>query len=183
MKNYSSPDREGDKGKTSILPSSGIEKDCPLIQSLGTVDELNSIVGVARASSKDLEVNAILKKIQEDLLIVGSDMNNLSRDPNYPFIEKENISYVETVIENFEAQLPPLKHFILPGGTSSASYLHLARSVSRRAEREVVNLAKEQNVNPEILKYLNRLSDMFFVLARIVNFRNQTKEDEWMPRG
>ena len=173
--------KTGDAGETGLYGGTRVPKDAMRIEACGTVDELNAYLGFVRSQIQDEEINTILHRIQNELFDIGADLAMLEAHPKAaslripptltPKLEKE--------IDRFEGQLPPLKNFILPGGSTGGAAIHLARTVARRAERCVVTLAKGEAVNPEVLIYLNRLSDLLFVLARTVNHRLGESESLW----
>jgi len=136
---------------------------------------LNSILGVARAGLSDSEIDEVLSLVQNDLFTVGADLASPS-DIEVPRIREDFIKTLETLSDRFLAELEPLKEFILPGGSVAGATLHLARTVARRAERRVVALAELEEINPETVVYLNRLSDLLFILARAVNHREGASE-------
>lgn len=175
--------KTGDKGKTSLFGGKRVWKDDLRIKAYGTVDELNSIIGVSITEMKQKELKKILGGIQHELFNIGSDLAS----PNYkssknfdiPKISNENIKKIELYIDKFDTKLPVLKNFILPSGLKGAAILHQARTVCRRAEREIITLSKIEKVNQEIIIYLNRLSDLLFVLARFENFSSKHPDIEW----
>ncbi|WP_421782932.1 cob(I)yrinic acid a,c-diamide adenosyltransferase [Kiloniella litopenaei] len=174
--------RGGDKGKTSLGSGKRVHKHDLRVEAYGTVDETNAIVGIARLHSKDL-VDDILARIQNDLFDLGADLCcPEEKDPEYPplRITADQVERLEQEIDDLNADLAPLKSFILPGGSEIAAYLHQARTVSRRAERLISALCQTEDINPEGLKYINRLSDLFFVLARHVNDKG-AKDVLWVP--
>ncbi|MFS0777992.1 cob(I)yrinic acid a,c-diamide adenosyltransferase [Neobacillus sp. 3P2-tot-E-2] len=174
--------RTGDKGKTSII-GGRVDKDDIRVEAYGTVDEVNCFVGqvmteLNQAIFKD--VLADLEKIQHELFDCGGDLANVS-DKVAHKLEKEAIDYLEKKIDEYIQEAPELERFILPGGTKPAASIHIARTVTRRAERLVVTLMKTGEKTPELaLKYLNRLSDYFFALARVVNYRLNVKDVEYV---
>ena len=174
--------KAGDSGLTGLLGPGRFAKDDPRIEAYGTVDELNAAVGVARAAVPDPDADARLARVQADLFVVGSALAD--PDPSGPFhraVTPEHAAALERAIDELETALDPLRQFILPGGTPAAASIHLARTVCRRAEREVVRLAHDpaQSVPPEVIVYLNRLSDFLFVLARAVNRRAGVADVPW----
>jgi cob(I)alamin adenosyltransferase len=169
--------RTGDKGETSLVGGKRVAKDSTRVEAYGDVDELNSLLGFARTLLTDKEVDAILSRIQNELFIVGADLAS-PLELKAPRIEQESIARLEQTIDKFNREVPPLREFILPGGKSEGAALHLARTVARRAERKVIRLGKEEPINPYVIVYLNRLSDLLFVLARITNRRTGTPEQE-----
>lgn len=175
--------RTGDKGKTSLFGGKRISKDNPRIEAIGTIDELNSILGASASFIKNKKVLSVIQKIQNDLFNIGAELANpqeISGDTNHLImLGKEKVEVLESIIDQYDHNLPSLRYFILPGGVNSASLLHLSRSVSRRAERRVITLSKKSKVNPNIISYLNRLSDLLFILARYLNKRAKVKELPW----
>jgi len=153
------------------------------IHAYGTVDELNSFIGVVRDSYPEKHSLEILYQVQNQLFTIGS---NLAADPDksrmaLPGISEDDITILEREIDNMTEKLPPLTHFILPGGHIASSYCHVARCVCRRAERLIVELAEKEEVDPLILKYINRLSDYLFVLSRKILADNNAEEIKWVP--
>ena len=178
--------KTGDLGNTSLIGGTKVSKANIRIETYGTIDELNSCIGLVGDHCKDEHSKNILKEIQDRLFTIGS---SLACDPDkeqklkIPDLKEEDIILLEKEIDKMNEQLPEMKHFILPGGHISVSTTHVARCVCRRAERWCVNM-QEQNlfVDPLIIKYLNRLSDYLFVLARYVGHLLQTPEIAWKPR-
>ncbi|MFO0956190.1 MAG: cob(I)yrinic acid a,c-diamide adenosyltransferase [Isosphaeraceae bacterium] len=178
--------KAGDEGTTGLLGPGRIPKDDPRLEAYGTLDELNAVLGVARASGIDAEADAILGRIQSELFDAGASLAD--PDPNGRFhgkIGSGRIEALEAEIDAMEERLDPLTSFILPGGTPAAAQLHLARTVCRRTERAVVYLGHQggQFVAPWLIPYLNRLSDHLFVLARAVNRRAAVADIPWHPAG
>ena len=171
--------KTGDEGKTSLFDNSRVWKSDKRIMSYGAVDELNSSIGIALSLELDNEIKEILIKIQNDLFIVGSDLANPNMTDNKIRTTEEMIIFLEQKIDLLEPQLKPLTSFILPGGTLLASILHLSRTISRRAETHVVALSKTEDICKEAVIYLNRLSDLMFILARIVNNRKKMPDIIW----
>ena len=175
--------KTGDKGKTSLFGGKRVWKDDLRIQSYGTVDELNSILGVAITEIKNKELKKILGGIQHELFNLGSDIASPKYKDNknfsIPRIDGSNTKRLEELIDDIDNKLSTLKNFILPGGSKGAALLHQARTVCRRAERELISLSKIEKVNLEIKIYLNRLSDLLFVLARFENFSSKHPDIEW----
>lgn len=160
--------RTGDKGLTSLVFGERIKKDAARVEAYGDVDELNSVIGIVRSKINNVKLDRMLTRIQNDLFIIGADL--ASRDPNKALrLRKSGYRYLEKQIDRYLSQLEPLDEFILPTGSEAGSFIHLARAVARRAERRVVSLMNEETINSNILIYLNRLSDLLFVIARIVN--------------
>jgi len=173
--------RAGDKGTTSLASGVKVAKDHPRIEALGDTDELNCLLGLllAELSAAD-ELKPILTQCQNDLFDLGGEL--AVADENYKVITAEVIAEMEQQIDNLNRELPPLKEFILPGGNRAAALCHQARSICRRAERRIVELAREETVNPEGAAYLNRLSDLLFVAARVMARQNNGQEVLWQPR-
>ena len=157
--------RTGDDGTTGLGDGSRINKDSPRVTAMGDVDELNSVVGLMLTETLPLEVRTLLTQVQHDLFNIGGELSI----PGYVLLKEERITDLETAIDQFNEQLQPLKEFILPGGTKAAAFCHLARTVCRRAERELMQLHHAEKVTETSRKYLNRLSDLLFVMCRIIN--------------
>ncbi len=164
---------KGDDGSTGITGKGRVEKDCCQIEALGDVDELNSIVGVAIANTTDSYITNMLEVVQDKLFTLGAEVSAAVENGAKPksVIDEKTVKDLEKGIDEIGATLPELKKFVLPGGSLSSAYLHLARSIARKAERSVVSLNKETKtkLNPNILKYLNRLSSFFFAAALYMN--------------
>jgi len=179
--------KTGDKGETGLFSGKRVPKNSPYIEGYGNVDELNSAIGLAIALVKDLEILDILKPIQKQLFRVGADLATAFDDKkakaakHIQRIESGDVHGLERTIDRLEEKLPKLTKFILPGGSRSAATLHLARTICRRAERSVTALHLEKKANPAVLTYLNRLSDLLFVLARYTNFQEGEVEELWEP--
>ncbi len=173
--------KTGDEGKTSLFDNSRVWKSDQRIMSYGSVDELNSSLGIALSLELDPEIKDILIKLQNDLFIVGSDLANPNIFDKKIRTTTEMITFLEQKIDLLEPQLEPLTSFILPGGTLLASILHLSRTISRRAETHVIALSQIEEINKNAAIYLNRLSDLMFILARTVNQRNNISDIVWKP--
>jgi cob(I)alamin adenosyltransferase len=175
--------KTGDDGTTGLLGPGRVLKDAPRIEAYGTVDELNAVLGLARATGGlDPELDALVARLQDDLFAVGAALAD--PDPAGKFhnaVGPERAGRLEAEIDHLEAELPPLTHFILPGGTLASSQLHLARTIGRRAERHVVHLGHQpgESVPENLVVYLNRLSDLLFVVARAVNHRASVADVVW----
>ncbi len=170
----------GDRGETSLHVGPRVSKDSLRVAAYGEVDELNSFIGLARARTENDFVKETLKKIQNDLFVVGADLSTpIGLKSDALRVAEEHVKYLENKIEDFTAQLEPLHEFILPSGSPMASLLHVCRTICRRAERSVVALKKQEAVNEEVIRYLNRLSDLFFVLSRVENKRAGVDEEYW----
>jgi cob(I)alamin adenosyltransferase len=171
--------KKGDKGKTGLYSGKKrLTKDSLRIRAVGAVDEANSFLGVIVSGSENLHLKKILEEIQENMLVMGSIIGG----SNLRF-SKVKTKRIEKEIDRLEKVLPKLTNFIVPGGTKAAARLHYARTLVRRAERDVVNLSKEEDVNPQILIYLNRLSDCLFMFARRANFEKGVKEKTWKTKS
>lgn len=172
--------RTGDDGTTGLIGGKRVSKDHLRIEAYGSVDELNALLGVVRSYSPPEPVERILQRIQDDLFTIGAALAlPAGADRNrykVPDVAAADVTALERDIDECEQQIEPLGKFILPGGTTAAALLHLARTVARRAERECVSLARAEALDPQILRYLNRLSDLCFVLARLVNRRSGQPE-------
>lgn len=176
--------KTGDKGYTSLIGGTRVPKYHLRIEAYGTVDELNSYIGLIRDQDISLHDKDVLKEIQDRLFTVGS---SLAADPDrskmvIPDLHMADIELLEKEIDRMNESLPSLKHFILPGGSTTASFCHIARCVCRRAERLCVHLSEESKVEEKVVIYLNRLSDYLFTLARIVVFERNSPENQWFPR-
>lgn len=171
--------RRGDKGKTSLLAGRRIPKTDLRVQSCGTLDELNSAIGVVLSFlPKQFSVASTLLRIQNDLFEINSEIAAEGQESFFVLTEKK-VRFLEKTIDRYEKKLPGLEHFIFPGGSQPAALLFLARAIARRAERQVVALSEKQRLNSQILAYLNRLSDLLFVLARFINFKAGVDEKKW----
>ncbi len=173
--------KTGDDGTTGLQGGKRVSKADLRIIAYGSIDEVNSCLGVVLVQTIDSDIKELLTKIQNELFVAGSDLS----DPNLTNIKNRitdtMIENLEKNIDKFEQELVPLTNFILPGGHKTASYLHLARTLARRAETQTVVLAKQEQINPLCQKYLNRLSDLLFVLARTVNKRAGVTDIVWKP--
>lgn len=168
--------KRGDKGETDLVDGSRVSKASLRVDAFGDVDELNSIIGLVRTKlCQDSEINGILGVIQNDLFIIGADLAS-PLSINCPRVEEPFITTLEEWADKYLESVGPLKEFILPGGSEAGALLHLARTVARRAERRVVKLDAEAEINRLCVVYLNRLSDLLFVLAREVNRRTGVVE-------
>lgn len=181
--------KTGDKGQTSLYGGTRVSKASARVESYGNIDELNSFIGFAKSEIQQEKVLNQLKKIQFDLFTVGSESatpvdkltlaNGKSRLSL--MISETEIEELENWMDEMETQLEPLQYFILPGGGKSATSLHICRTVCRRAERSLIFLNETEEVRPELIKYLNRLSDYLFVLARYISKISGEKEEYWNP--
>ena len=169
----------GDKGKTALSSGQRVVKHHPRVAAYGTVDETNAAVGLARLHTgtlagalADPDADGILSRVQNDLFDLGADLATPDADnPEFPplRIVPEQTERLEAEIDRLNAELAPLNSFVLPGGSPAAAHLHLARTLARRAEREITALAESETINPEAVRYINRLSDLFFVMSRYLN--------------
>ncbi len=178
--------RTGDAGETALFGGTRVRKDSARVEAYGSVDEANAAVGAVRAFLDATDVDRILGVVQDQLFVLGGDLATpLPADDGkkamhvVPRISADQVAGLEEAIDRAEAELPPLTSFILPTGNPPAALLHLARTVCRRAERRVVALEEHEPINPQARIYLNRLSDLLFVLARLVNHRAGIPETAW----
>lgn len=174
--------RTGDDGTTALGSKQRVSKDHPRVRAYGTVDELNSLIGVALALGLSPRLAETLPQIQNLLFHLGADLSfpaDEGKEFNIPRIKPEHIEWQEKLIDELNAQVGPLENFILPGGSAGAAALQLARAVCRRAERRLVALGREEEVSAEALPYLNRLSDLLFVMARYENKQRGVDEPLW----
>lgn len=173
--------KTGDSGETGLFAGGRVPKNHPRVEVYGTLDELNAMVGFARALGVDEETGTRLERIQHELFILGADMATpLSKSPDWLVrLSSDLVDALETEIDMMEAELEPLRGFILPGGSPGGAALHVARTVCRRAERAIVSLMQRESVNEAGLHYINRLSDWLFVAARLVNGRAGASEMKW----
>ncbi len=181
--------KTGDKGETSLYGGTKVSKAAARVESYGTLDELNAFIGLAKAEISDEKVLSQLQKIQFDLFTVGSEAATptdkliLANGKNRLdlMISEEEISELEHWMDDLDAELEPLQFFILPSGGKAAASVHVCRTVCRRAERAMVYLNETEEVGPELIKYLNRLSDYLFILARYISKISGEKEEYWNP--
>lgn len=166
--------RAGDKGTTQLVGGKKVEKFDLRVEAYGTVDELNSWVGfiISQLNTAEKSIIGELENIQHELFDLGTDLATPADSPYRNPFPAGSAEWLEKKIDHYSEELPEIRQFILPGGTQSASSLHIARTITRRCERLIAALDKSETVNPEIMKYMNRLSDYFFVLARWVNVKN-----------
>ena len=167
--------KTGDKGTTSFLGGGLVRKDDARIETLGSLDELNSVIGVTLCFIEDEKLREILTKVQNDLFTLGADIASMGI-PHIPKVTTEHVTEIEKAIDELEEKLGLPKKFILPGGTMSSSFLHLCRATTRRAERSLVSIG--EGINPQLLCYMNRLGDFFYVLARQANKELDVKEQQ-----
>jgi len=178
--------KTGDDGTTGLGSGARIAKDSPRIEAYGTVDELNSQIGVALAAGVHEPASAALRTIQNELFHLGSDLcipeEDKKRTP-VPRIEERHVLALETLMDRLSKELSPLENFILPGGSPAAAALHVARTICRRAERRVLSLSRQESIGAQVLPYLNRLSDALFVMARHENKRSGSADTLWDSRA
>jgi len=183
--------KTGDKGQTSLFGGTRVPKYHLRIEAYGTVDELNSYIGLIRDQKIDAHSSQVLLKIQNDLFSLGAMLatapekeilKNKKERLNIHKVDTTFVAYLENEIDKMNETLPLMTHFILPGGHTIVSFCHIARCICRRAERKCVQLSEESTVNEQILTYLNRLSDYLFVLARKLSIDNNAQEIQWIPR-
>jgi cob(I)alamin adenosyltransferase len=177
--------KTGDKGQTGLFGGARVSKADARVDAYGEVDELNCAIGAARAQSSDTRAEAMLHALQSELFALGAELActpGKNVDVGVALLTDVEIERLEHTIDELERDLPPLKTFILPGGSPEAAALHLARATCRRAERKLVALAASEPVRPEVLRYLNRLSDLLFVAARHANFRAKVADVPWLGR-
>lgn len=174
--------RKGDEGLTSLSGGQRVPKDSLRVTAYGTVDELNSTIGVALASNLCDRLAEVLPVIQNELFHLGSDLSFIEEDKaKYPIpqIETRHVEKLEGLIDEMTAVVGPLQNFILPGGSAGSAHLHVARTICRRAERDVITLAREEGIGAHVIQYLNRLSDALFVMARYENHERGVAEPLW----
>lgn len=171
--------KTGDDGNTSLQGNLRIAKSHPRIISYGTVDEANAALGIVLTNSLDDDIAEILTDIQNDLFLVGSDLSNPNLNDVKNRIALKMVEKLEQHIDKFELELPLLTNFILPGGDVAAAQLHYVRTIVRRAETQVVQLSEKDEINSNCIKYLNRLSDLFFVMGRLINKRKGIDDIPW----
>jgi cob(I)alamin adenosyltransferase len=178
--------KTGDTGDTGLFGGGRVPKSHPRVEAYGDVDELNATIGVARAtgSPPDQQIDALLVRVQQDLFAIGAllatpDRERMRMHLDKAKIDQERVAELERAIDAADAELEPLRAFILPGGSPKAAALHVARTVCRRAERRIVDIADEMEIPPLVIVYLNRLSDVLFTLARLANKRASAEETAW----
>ncbi len=177
--------KTGDAGETGLFGGGRVHKDDLRVDAYGSVDELNAALGVARTLVSDPEIEGHLLRIQDELLCVGAELatpHGAKARSAIPPFDPAWTGELETAIDRWDGELPPLAEFLLPGGGRLAAALHVARCVCRRAERRVVALHRQAALDPRVLAYLNRLSDFLFVAARVANHREHVAETPWDPR-
>lgn len=178
--------KTGDDGSTGLGGGQRVQKDSLRIETYGTVDELNACLGAAVASNLEPSLALAITKIQNELFHLGSDLCVLEKDKArmpVPRVEPRHVEALESLMDGLNARLEPLENFLLPGGSIGSAHLHMARTVCRRAERLAVALAREEPVGPEVVRYLNRLSDALFVMARVENAYRGVPDVLWDSRA
>lgn len=172
--------RTGDTGETGLIGGQRVPKDDVRVEAYGTIDELNAALGLARSLIEQEDLNTLLEHIQSQLFDIGAELASPpERAAQFASVGEAEVQTLEAAIDRLEAELEPLRQFILPGGTLAAAALHLARTICRRAERRVVTLSRHSTVNGAIIKFLNRLSDLLFVMARVANHRAGVPDVRW----
>ncbi|HIH42634.1 TPA: cob(I)yrinic acid a,c-diamide adenosyltransferase [Candidatus Woesearchaeota archaeon] len=174
--------KTGDKGETSFTCGERVKKNDCRIEAYGTLDELNAVIGTTIAFSQHAFINDVLNQVQHDIFTMCAELaayTNTIKPERIPQIKAKHVEDIEKIIDKVEAALPKQKSFILPGGTQLGALLHLCRTVTRRAERTIITLSEKIELNPELLMYINRISDMFHVLSRLAN--NEANQKEQQP--
>ncbi|MDE1765433.1 MAG: cob(I)yrinic acid a,c-diamide adenosyltransferase [Thaumarchaeota archaeon] len=171
--------KTGDDGITGLIGGKRVKKTDPRIMAYGTVDEINSAIGIVLSSRLDPDIKSILIKIQNDLFTIGSDLANPDSKDSSNRVTENMIKYLENQIDRLESDLSPITYFILPGGDVLASQIHIARSICRRAEVNILQILEKEQINKNCQVYINRLSDLLFVIARTVNSRKKIKDVAW----
>ncbi len=171
--------KTGDDGTTGLIGNKRVKKSNPRIASYGMIDELNASIGIILSSKLGKDIRDLLTRIQNDLFVVGADLANPNLENKSNRVTSEMISYLENEIDRLEEKLSPITYFILPGGDLIASQVHLARAICRRAETNMVNLSEVDAINNLCIIYVNRLSDLLFVVARTINKRKKISDVAW----
>ena len=171
--------KTGDDGSTGLIGGKRISKSSQRIITYGVIDELNSSIGIVLSSKMDNDIHDLLEKIQNDLFVAGADLANPDLEISSNRITENMVKFLEMHIDKFEGELQPITYFILPGGDSDAAQVHLARAISRRAETHVIQLSEKEEINKTCQVYMNRLSDLLFVIARVINKRKMIKDVAW----
>lgn len=176
--------RTGDDGQTGLYGGGRLPKSDARIEAYGSVDELNAQLGACRAAGLTPEVDELVARLQHEMFALGAELSSPSgKAPAALCLDERDVTRLEDAIDQFEADLPALTTFVLPGGTSASAALHVARAVCRRSERQVVALAQSADVRPTVLHYLNRVGDLLFVLARHANFAVGQSDVLWKKKG
>ena len=173
--------KTGDDGNTGLQGDFRIAKSHPRIIAYGTVDEANAAIGVVLTNELDEDISKVLSKIQNELFLLGSDLSNQNLNDLKNRISLEMVENLEETIDKFELELPPITNFILPGGNVAAAQIHQVRTIIRRSETLVVQLSDKDEINSNCIKYLNRLSDLMFVMGRLINKRKGIDDIIWKP--
>ncbi|TLX95269.1 MAG: cob(I)yrinic acid a,c-diamide adenosyltransferase [Thaumarchaeota archaeon] len=171
--------KTGDDGTTGLIGRKRIKKSNPRIAAYGAIDELNAAIGMILSSKLDSDIRDLLVQIHNDLFVVGADLANPNLDDNSNRVNSDMIVFLEKKIDRLEDDLPAITYFILPGGDLAASQVHLARAICRRAETNIVELSDVNKINTNCPIYINRLSDLLFVVARTINKRKKIKDVAW----
>ena len=171
--------KTGDNGTTGLQGNLRVSKSNPRIIAYGAIDETNALLGIIQSYEIDVDVATLLNLIQNELFIIGADLSNPKLEDKKNRVTTDMILNLEKNIDKYESELTPLTNFILPGGTILASQLHHIRTVTRRAETFIIMLSEEEKINDNCIKYVNRLSDLFFVLGRVLNKRSGKKDIIW----
>jgi cob(I)alamin adenosyltransferase len=180
--------RTGDSGDTSLLGGIRVSKSAPRIEAIGSIDETSAAIGAARLQLKNNDLDAsgideVLTQVQHRLFDLGAELATPDQSAHQiAALNDDDVAALESAIDRFDATLPPLREFILPGGSAAAAQLHVARNICRRAERRLVELAKTEHIRGEPIRYVNRLSDLLFVVARAANHLTQTPDVTWQQR-
>jgi cob(I)alamin adenosyltransferase len=171
--------RTGDDGTTGLLGSQRVQKHALRVEAFGALDECNAAIGIARSGLAEVDVDKILENVQSLLFSAAADLACAVETEKIERVRAEDISQLEKVIDRLENELTPLKAFILPGGAAMSAHIHLARSICRRAERNIVRLSRSELINPLVLVAVNRISDLLFVVARVLNSRSGAHDTIW----
>lgn len=176
--------KKGDGGETSLFGGQKVKKSAARIAAYGTVDELNSVLGMALTYPHSDQTGEYLKQLQHDLFVLGADLAApISKDTRIDRVSESQVEFLECSIDKMDEELPPLKNFILPGGSKAGATIHFARTVCRRAERLAVECGEQEELSSNSIVYLNRLSDFLFVLGRFENYQAGTKETPWISNS
>ena len=178
--------KTGDAGDTGLFGGARVSKASARVETYGEVDELNSLIGLVLSEPFDDALSTLLTSVQSRLFDLGAELATAPDSKvalGIPLLDEPEVAALEQAIDRYEAELQPLKTFVLPGGTRAASYLHVARTVCRRAERRLVALSADETVRPVLVRYLNRLSDALFVFARLANHRAGVADVPWIGAG
>ena len=173
--------KTGDDGNTGLQGDYRISKSHSRIMAYGTVDEANASIGIVLTNTLDDDIRQVLTQIQNELFLLGSDLSNQNLNDLKNRISLESVEKLEEIIDKFELELSPITNFILPGGNVAAAQIHQVRTIVRRAETLVVKLSDKDEINSNCIKYLNRLSDLMFVMGRLINKRNDVEDIIWKP--